>query len=163
MGREAGCRALERVFKHDQAQLILGIENENDAEDFVAAFIQSVEEPQRRDFGGRCLFVSEPDAWQAFAQLPVPHVLVANHSQELFLIEWQFLPLLNRILGLAEPKTLERRLASTPAFYCEVIAAVFRSEKDDPDKKREPTEIETRIAQNAYALLHGWRISSPAG
>jgi hypothetical protein len=81
-----------------------------------------------------------------------------SDSQELFLIEWQFLPLLNRILGLAEPKTLERRLASTPAFYCEVIAAVFRSEKDDPDKKREPTEIETRIAQNAYALLHGWRI-----
>lgn len=79
-------------------------------------------------------------------------------SQQLFAIEWQFLPLLNRILGLAEPKTLERRLASTPAFYCEVVAAVFRSEKDDPDKKREPTEIETRIAQNAYALLHGWRI-----
>jgi hypothetical protein len=81
-----------------------------------------------------------------------------SDSQELFLIEWQFLPLLNRILGLAEPKTLERRLASTPAFYCEVISAVFRSEKEDPAKKREPTEIETRIAQNAYALLHGWRI-----
>jgi hypothetical protein len=79
-------------------------------------------------------------------------------SEELFRIEWQFLPLLNRMLGSAEPRTLEHRLASTPAFYCEVIAAVFRSEKYDPDKKREPTELETRVAQNAYALLHGWRI-----
>jgi hypothetical protein len=78
-------------------------------------------------------------------------------SQELFIIEWQFLPLLNRVLGMAEPKTLERRLSSNPAFYCEVIAAIFRSDKDDPSKKREPTEIETRVAQNAYALLHGWR------
>jgi len=53
-----------------------------------------------------------------------------SDSQELFFIEWHFLPLLNRVLGLAEPKTLERRLASTAAFYCEVIAAVFRSDKD---------------------------------
>jgi len=78
-------------------------------------------------------------------------------SQELFLIEWQFLPLLNRLHG-AEPKVLERRLASSPTFFCEVIAAVFRSEKDEEAQKREPTELETRIAQNAYSLLHGWRI-----
>jgi hypothetical protein len=81
-----------------------------------------------------------------------------SDSQELFLIEWQYLPLLNRVLGWAEPKTLERRLASHPAFYCEVIAAVFRSDRDDPEERRKPTERETRLAQSAYALLHGWRI-----
>jgi hypothetical protein len=45
-----------------------------------------------------------------------------------------------------------------PVFFCEVIAAVFRSEKDDKAQKGEPTELKTRIAQNAYSLLHGWRI-----
>ncbi len=81
----------------------------------------------------------------------------SRQSDDLFRIEWQFLPLLNRMYG-GEPKVLEHRLATSPAFFREVIAAVFRSDNEDKSKKREATEEEKRIAQNAYSLLHGWKI-----
>lgn len=78
-------------------------------------------------------------------------------SEELFKIEWYYLPVLNRLHG-GEPKVLEYKLASSPAFFCEVISAVFRSDKDDGVAKREVSEVQKRIAQNAYSLLHGWHI-----
>ncbi len=78
-------------------------------------------------------------------------------SDSLFQIEWNYLPLLNRITG-GEPKALEWRLASSPEFFCELIGKVFRSDKEDSANPSEPTELDKQIAQNAYALLHGWRI-----
>lgn len=80
----------------------------------------------------------------------------SSDSEDLFSIEWSYLQLLNRISG-GEPRTLERRLASSPSFFCEVVAAVFRSEKEDKEKDSQPTEAQKRIAQNAYRLLHGWQ------
>ena len=81
----------------------------------------------------------------------------SSDSEELFRIEWQFLPLLNRLYG-GEPKVLEYRLASSPAFFREVIAAVFRSDKEESGDKADVTEEQKRIAHNAYSLLHGWKI-----
>lgn len=78
-------------------------------------------------------------------------------SEDLFKIEWHYLTLLDRLYG-GEPKVLERKLASSPEFFCEIIAAVFRSDKDDKENKIEVSEVQKRIAQNAYSLLHGWRI-----
>jgi hypothetical protein len=80
-----------------------------------------------------------------------------SDSDDLFRIEWHYLPLLDRLYG-GEPKVLEHKLASSPEFFCEVIAAVFRSDKEDKEKKIEVSENQKRIAQNAYSLLHGWRI-----
>src|SRR5262249_6741111 len=37
----------------------------------------------RRAFGSRCLFISEPDAWQTFANLRPRHVLVASPRLDL--------------------------------------------------------------------------------
>jgi hypothetical protein len=73
----------------------------------------------------------------------------------LFQIEWSYLPLLDHHHGLA-PKTLERRLAEDPHFFCEVIQLVFRSSKEDKPTE-EPSEERKRIASNAYDLLHKWR------
>jgi hypothetical protein len=47
-------------------------------------------------------------------------------------------------------------LAANPAFFCEVIAIVFKSDKDDP-KDQPTTERDKNIAQQAYSLLHGWQ------
>jgi hypothetical protein len=77
-------------------------------------------------------------------------------SDILFQIEWAYLPLLDRISG-AEPKVLERRLANDPAFFCEAISRVFRSDKE-PEPPTEVTEADKNIAENAYRLIHGWRI-----
>jgi hypothetical protein len=79
-----------------------------------------------------------------------------DDSEDLFQIEWSTLPLLNRIGG-GEPRLLERRLATKPDFFCEVIAAVFRSD-NDKRTEREATDAEKNVARNAYHLLHGWRI-----
>ncbi|HJT20075.1 MAG TPA: hypothetical protein VJ746_06370 [Nitrospira sp.] len=78
-------------------------------------------------------------------------------SDELFKIEWHYLPLLNRLHG-GEAKVLEQRLASSPAFFCEVLSVVFRSDKEAEETQTEVTEAQKRIARNAYSLLHGWRI-----
>lgn len=76
-------------------------------------------------------------------------------SDELFKIEWNYLPLLNRIYDVA-PKLLESRLANKPEFFCEVISAIFRSDKVDRTE-RESSDNEKNIAKNAFQLLHGWR------
>jgi len=81
----------------------------------------------------------------------------STNLDDLFKIEWNYLPLLNRLHG-GEPKVLEYKLASSPEFFCEVIAAVFRSDKEDEEKETEISDIQKRIAQNVYSLLHGWRI-----
>lgn len=83
-------------------------------------------------------------------------------SAELVRIEWNLLPLLNRISG-GEPRALEYRLASSAEFFGEIIGLVFRSDSEDHATKKEPNEQERLIAQNAYRLLHGWRILPGTG
>jgi hypothetical protein len=79
----------------------------------------------------------------------------ATDPNALFQIEWSFLQLLDRHSG-GSPKTLERRLATSPSFFCEVIRTVFRSDKDER-KNGKPTERERNIATNAYRLLREWQ------
>ena len=74
---------------------------------------------------------------------------------DLFQVEWAYLPLLDHHSD-ASPKLLERRLASDPAFFCEVIRLIYRSENEDkPDK--EPSDRDKAIATNAWTLLHEWK------
>ena len=82
-GREYACQQLERLFRHEAQQLILAIESENDAEDFVAAFLESLDEPVRREFSRRCLFISDAEAWHTFSNLRFSHILVASPRLDL--------------------------------------------------------------------------------
>lgn len=75
--------------------------------------------------------------------------------EDLFQVEWAYLPLFDRHLG-ASPKLLENRLASAPAFFCEVIRLIYRSKKEDRPEK-EPSEKEKSVATNAWKLLYEWR------
>ena len=74
----------------------------------------------------------------------------------LFKIEWAYLTALDGHRG-ARPKLLEQRLASDPAFFCEIIGFVFRSRHEEKQVK-EPSEKERKIAGHAYRLLHEWRV-----
>lgn len=74
---------------------------------------------------------------------------------DLFRVEWAYLPLLDRDSG-ASPKLLENRLASDPDFFCEVIRLIYRSKKEAKSDK-EPTEQEKDIATNARRLLREWK------
>lgn len=76
-------------------------------------------------------------------------------QEDLFKVEWAYLPLLDGHGGAA-PKLLESRLASDPEFFCEVIRLIYRSKnKDQP--LQEPTEQSKEIATNAWRLLHEWK------
>jgi hypothetical protein len=77
------------------------------------------------------------------------------NKDDLFKIEWAYLPLLDVNMGI-EPKVLESRLASDPDFFCEVIRLVYRS-KNESEAKKEPSEELKNIAMNALRLLHNWR------
>jgi len=76
-------------------------------------------------------------------------------QDDLFKIEWAYLPLLDRHSGAA-PKLLENRLSSDPEFFCEVLRMIYRSKKKDEPQK-EPTEKSKAIATNAWRLLYEWR------
>jgi hypothetical protein len=77
------------------------------------------------------------------------------NPDDLFQIEWAYLPLLDRHSG-ASPQLLESRLANAPEFFCEVIRLIYRSKKEDQSPK-EPTEESKAIATNAWRLLHEWK------
>lgn len=76
-------------------------------------------------------------------------------QEDLFKVEWAYLPLLDRHSGAA-PKFLESRLASDPEFFCEVIQLIYRSKKEHQPSK-ELTEESKAIATNAWRLLHEWK------
>ncbi len=77
------------------------------------------------------------------------------NPDDLFRIEWAYLPLLDRHSG-ASPKLLEKRLATDPEFFCEVIRLIYRSKKESEPEK-EPTEQEKSLANHAWKLLYEWR------
>lgn len=77
-------------------------------------------------------------------------------DKALFQLEWNYLPVLGEHHS-AKPKTLMRMLADSPAFFCEVIQARYRSEKNKAEDYK-PTEEKRNIAQNAARLLHEWTL-----
>ena len=80
----------------------------------------------------------------------------AVESGALFKIEWNFLPWLD-FSSSGSPATLEKRLASDPAFFAEVIALIYPSQNEDEDSVP-PSEQEQARARNAYTLLREWKI-----
>jgi len=81
---------------------------------------------------------------------------VSADQDALFRIEWNFLPWLDRFSS-GSPKTLEKRLASDPAFFAEAVGLVFRSKDDDEADNEEPNEQKQHLARNAYKLLTEWK------
>ena len=76
-------------------------------------------------------------------------------QDDLFKIEWAYLPLLNRHGG-AVPKLLENTLTNDPEFFCEVIRLIYRSEKEGRSQKKS-TEAAKANASKAWKLLREWK------
>lgn len=77
------------------------------------------------------------------------------NQDDLFRVEWAYVPLLDRHGGAA-PQLLECRLANDPNFFCEVIRLIYRSKKES-HPSRELTEESKAIATNAWRLLDEWK------
>jgi hypothetical protein len=78
-----------------------------------------------------------------------------TNADDLFQIEWAFLPLLDRHHG-GGPRSLEQRLADDPAFFCDIIRLLYRSENEEASAE-ESTEQLKNVASSAYRLLSKWR------
>lgn len=78
-----------------------------------------------------------------------------TNQDELFKLEWAFLALLDGHFGVS-PTLLQKTLAKDPNFFCEIIQAVFRSEKDDAP--RSVSKEQEAIANRGHRLLMEWRI-----
>jgi hypothetical protein len=79
----------------------------------------------------------------------------SSDKDALFVIEWNFLPWLDRFSS-GSPVILEKRLASDASFFAEVISHVYRSKNHEPSEER-PDERTENLAQNGYKLLRDWR------
>jgi hypothetical protein len=75
-------------------------------------------------------------------------------EDDMFKIEWSYLQLLDRDQGL-QPKFLEKKLSSDPAFFSSVIRLVFLSH-EDIEKSIEVDESRKNLASHAYTLLQEW-------
>jgi hypothetical protein len=75
VGRDQACAEIQRLFRGEIRQLALSAESEQDAEDFVAAFLASLDEELRRTFSNRCLFVKDDEVWLSMANLICPPVV----------------------------------------------------------------------------------------
>ena len=71
-------------------------------------------------------------------------------------IEWDFLPWLDQF-SAGSAVTLEKRLASNPDFFAEIIRLAFRSKNASKDDNKEPDEQKKDRAENIYRLLSEWK------
>jgi hypothetical protein len=93
--------------------------------------------------------------WEAVEIIKVLQDDPRANPDDLFRVEWAYLPLLEEHRH-ASPKFLGSRLASDPAFFCELIRLVFRPKGSEAVD--EVTEEAKVIARNAYRLLSEWRV-----
>lgn len=77
------------------------------------------------------------------------------NEDELFRIEWAYLPLLDRY-NKAEPKLLEKYLSTKPEFFVEIIQLMYRSKKEENTEIKIDENKQT-LAKNAWKLLHDWK------
>ncbi len=70
--------ALDAMFTGKTQKLLLFAESEHDVEDFVSAYLASLEDERRRTYTDRCLFISDEEAWRSIVEVRQRHVLIAS-------------------------------------------------------------------------------------
>lgn len=73
-------------------------------------------------------------------------------KDELFNIEWSYLPLLNG--KECRPKTIEQTIANNPNVYNDILCLVYKPHS----QKTNPQKVDERVATNAYRLLNQWEL-----
>ena len=76
--RENACAALEDVFSGKRNKLFFFSESENDVNDFVAAYLMTLDKHKAQEFADQCLFINDENTWQIISELRRSHVLVAS-------------------------------------------------------------------------------------
>lgn len=82
VNRDTACEKLKEVFSGTILQLKIDTHFPGQVADFVAAYVATLGKDANIDAIGRCLIVSNPDAWDTVCELPDGHVLVADFALE---------------------------------------------------------------------------------
>lgn len=81
----------------------------------------------------------------------------STDKTDLFKVEWAYLEMLDSLSSRVKPITVEQRLSEDPNLFCKLIRFMFFSKKQ-PRIKKEYSESEKALANNAFTLLERWRI-----
>ena len=135
----AAIQCLDRMRRNNQI---------TDTDQCVQALIAALSSREIHNFMGRSYIVNLIKFLQTDSSV---------NQEDLFRIEWEYLPLLDGDIEEATPQLLENRLASDPDFFCEVIQRIYRSIREEQPSE-EPTEEVRAIAINALRLLDEWKI-----
>jgi hypothetical protein len=84
--REAACAELRDLFNREVNVLQIQYEDPDDVGDFVSAYLESLEEPEKSLLSSQCLFIRDREAWNALSNLRRSHFLVAHPKVDL---EWE--------------------------------------------------------------------------
>lgn len=76
--RSGACDSLEAVFSRESQRLFLFAESEHDVEDFVAAYLSTLDEEKAQEYANSCLFIDDENAWRTVSELRRSHILVAS-------------------------------------------------------------------------------------
>lgn len=78
VGRDNACNALQALFEGQSNKLILFAESPRDVDDFVAAYLATLDDDTAQSFTHRCLYISDEDAWRSVVESRRSHVLIAD-------------------------------------------------------------------------------------
>ena len=73
-------------------------------------------------------------------------------------IEFNFFPWLKRFSREKSHTAIEKKLASDPQFFADMIALAFRSKHDKSDDTKEIDENKRYLAKNACDILYEWKL-----
>ncbi len=76
--RDAACAKLKKVFAGTALQLKIDTHFPDQVVDFVSAYVAGMDQETRLDAVGRCVVISNVEAWNAITAMSEPHILIAD-------------------------------------------------------------------------------------
>lgn len=110
----------------------------------ISALLEAYKAPEQAHATDRFI-VEELISWlQEYSEV---------NQEDLCVLEWVYIP---QLLYESSPKTLWRKLADNPLFFCQIIQLAFRS--INSVNSETIGDIPKPIAERAFYLLHRWSI-----
>ena len=149
-GRDDACNGLQAIFEGKQRKLLLFAESPQDVEDFVAAYIQTLDVATARDHSNRCLYIREEDAWRSVVESRQSHVLVSAVG-----------------LALESEERSDLLTLATRKGHAVVIPLCGAWSSGSPEivKLRSPSQyqIETVLRESGYSNARARKLASVGG
>ena len=149
-GRSNACDALQGLFEGNSKRLLLFAESPNDVADFVAAYIETLDDETAQDYAHRCLIISEEDAWRSVVHTRRSHVFVADVK-----------------LGLETEERADLQTIATQREHAVVVplSGAWAAESHEIVKLRSPSQhrIETILKEAGFTEVRSKELTGFAG